>query len=51
MQAVTDSVGNPECFELSYATRECIAHKFIETTAQGIRFEESDLIFDRCVVC
>ena len=45
-QIVTDSKGNPGCFELAYATRECVAHKFIEVDEQGVRFEGSSQSFD-----
>ena len=44
---MTESDGNPDCFELTYATRECVAHKFIEATSRGVRFEDSDKFFSR----
>jgi hypothetical protein len=44
---IVPSDGNPGCYELSYTTPECVGHKFIETTVQGVRFERSPFTFER----
>ena len=46
---VTESSATPSGFELTYCTRECVAHKFIESSGRGVRFEHADVYFPSLV--